>query len=145
MLDGRADAAWLAAGNSTVGEIVATRAAREAGRCVLVAGFAIRHALLGQPGTRLDDLAVVHGHPAALAQCSATLRRVAGHASPRAAVDGAHAAAQLAMGEAVLGPPDLGGMHGLAVLAGDVSDRPDNRTTFQLLVGAGLLGSDRRG
>ena len=139
---GEADAAWLAAGNSTVGEITATRTARHEGVCLLAASFAIRHALLAPAGTRLSDLAAVHGHPAAVGQCAGTLRRLAARARMVEAVDGAHAAAGLAPREAVLGPPGLAALHGLAVLAADVSDRPDNRTTFHLLA---QVGPDRAG
>ena len=141
VLTGRADAAWLASRNSTMGEIHGTAAARRAGRCWMEASFAVRHALLARPATRRVD--VVHGHPAALAQCRAALARLAPGARLAEAVDGAHAAPGLAVGEAVLGPAALSRMHGLRVLADDACDQPDNRTTFQLLLAPG--GPDRAG
>jgi prephenate dehydratase len=103
--------------------------------------LAMRHCLLGAPGARLDELAVVRSHPTALAQCRDWL--AGWGVATRPASDTAEAARELSRtGDAalgVIGSGQLARMYGLDVLAEGIADRPDNRTRFY------VLGTERAG
>jgi len=92
----------------------------------------VRHCLLGAPGTRLDDLAVVTSHATSLAQCRDWL--ASWGLATRPSADTAEAARQLAeSGDralGVLGSRQLAAAYGLQILAEGIADRPDNRTRF---------------
>lgn len=133
--EGRAAAAWLAASNSTTGDIALTQGPRSEGTVWLERAHPIQHALLARPGARLDGLRRVAGHPQALAQCARTLKQLAPRARPVPSVDGAHTARRLAgMETGVLCSANLAPRLGLKVLAPSVVDDSANETTFQLLV-----------
>lgn len=101
----------------------------------------IHHCVLGLPGAELVELSRVHSHPVALAQCT---RFFAAHPrlSAVAAYDTAGAARDVAAG----GDPTRGAIagrgaaarYGLAMLAADVEDRPDNQTRFLVVVSRGV-------
>ncbi|MEM7310389.1 MAG: prephenate dehydratase domain-containing protein [Planctomycetota bacterium] len=95
----------------------------------------IRHCLLGAPGARLDDIAVVRSHPTALAQCRDWLARWG--VATRVSADTAEAARELAASRdaalGVIGSASLASMYGLETLAEGVSDHADNRTRFYVL------------
>lgn len=134
--EGRAAAVWLAAHNSTTGDVDATAEARRSLVAWLEWTQPIRHALLARSGTTLASLRDVHGHALALRQCAGTLRRLCPQARLVAGIDGAHAAPTLQAGQAAVASVALAGQTGLEALATDIQDRPDNATTFQLLVPA---------
>lgn len=132
--EGRAASAVLAVENAITGpfagvaEALAVEGVRVVGEVVLP----VRHALLGVPGARFEDVAVVTSHPSALAQCRDWLSSLG--LATRSANDTGEAAAELASSQeraaAVLGGRELAHEYGLVVLAEGLSDRPDNRTRF---------------
>jgi prephenate dehydratase len=97
----------------------------------------IRHAILGATGATLDDVADIASHPHATAQCREYLAR----AMPGARVHAANSTAEAARDVADRGDPawaaigtELAGkLYGLAVLAAEIEDRPENATRFVLL------------
>ncbi len=95
----------------------------------------IRHCLIGVPGARLEDIALVTSHQSALSQCRDWLKGVG--VSTRPAADTGQAAQELAesrsQGMAVLGSRNLSDRYGLSILAEGLSDRPDNRTRFYVI------------
>jgi prephenate dehydratase len=95
----------------------------------------IRHALLGVPGTSLDQIRYVKSHPEALAQAERTLNRLGIRPVPRHDTAGAvrEVAADANRETAALGPPEAGPPHGLAVLRENTMDRDHNTTRFFVL------------
>ncbi|HSF86026.1 MAG TPA: prephenate dehydratase domain-containing protein [Acidimicrobiia bacterium] len=95
----------------------------------------VRHALLGLPGSALEDIAEVRSHPQALSQAEETLLILG--IDPVARPDTAGAVREVAEGGdvtvAALAPPWAGEAHGLAVLKTDVMDRHHNTTRFFVL------------
>jgi prephenate dehydratase len=94
---------------------------------------AIHHCVLALPGATLDSLRTVASHPVALAQCARFLRSHP-HLVAQAAYDTAGAAREVASrgdptAAAIAGRP-AAERYGLAILAADVEDRPDNQTRF---------------
>lgn len=92
----------------------------------------IEHCLLALDGADLDSLRWAESHPVALAQCA---RWLSGHRlAPRVAADTAGAARAIAADRdwtrAAIAPADAAERYGLAILARDIADAPDNRTTF---------------
>ena len=95
----------------------------------------VRHALLGVPGSIVDDLREVRSHPQALAQAEGALLDLGVDAVPTH--DTAGAVRQVAKAGdptvAALAPPRAGEAHGLTVLRRDVLDRDHNTTRFVVL------------
>jgi prephenate dehydratase len=95
----------------------------------------VRHALLGVPGARLEDLKEVRSHPEALAQAEGALLSLGVEAVPMH--DTAGAVRQVAeSGDVALGalaPPVAGEAFDLVVLQRDVLDRDHNTTRFVVL------------
>lgn len=98
----------------------------------------IRHALLGKPGTRVDDIKGVVSHPHATAQCRGFLAREL----PDAAIHAANSTAEAAQIVADRGPIEpwaaigtvlAAALYGLEVLQSDIEDHPENATRFVLL------------
>ncbi|MBB4636864.1 prephenate dehydratase [Longimicrobium terrae] len=93
----------------------------------------IHHCMLGIPGASLDGITRVRSHPVALAQCTRWLasrpgvQAVAAYDTAGSARDVAAAADPTLAAIAGRGAADR---YGLAVLAADVEDRPDNQTRF---------------
>jgi len=93
----------------------------------------IRHCLVGPALVPLEDIRVVHSHPAALDQCR---RLLAGMpwATAVAAATTADAAAQVAEradpAEAAIASERAATLYGLTVIAGDVGDHPEAYTRF---------------
>ncbi len=140
-LDDEAVAAWLPVRNTVLGPFPEVLQLLEHAVVWLEADLPVRHALLAAPGTRLEDIRRVVGHPKALAQCRRRLRETIPQAALEDVVDAAHrlAEAPLAAGHAVVGSRTLADLHALTVLADDLSDDPDNTTTFRLVVPPGSL------
>jgi prephenate dehydratase len=99
----------------------------------------VRLALLAaHSGVSLAEIERVASHPMALAQCARTLARLVPGRAQVPWSDTASAARDLAAGRldartAVLASERAGEQHGLAFLARDVHDQPDNRTFFAVL------------
>jgi prephenate dehydratase len=93
--------------------------------------------LMARPGTTLADIRHVASYPHALAQCQKFLARTLPGAEERAANSTADAAR--ALGEsrdhdgAAIAPRLAAERYGLAIVAEDVEDHPENQTRFVLL------------
>ncbi len=96
--------------------------------------------LMAPAGTGLDDIRAVSSYPHALAQCQKYLARALPEAEQRAANSTADAARVLgdsrAAGEAAIAPRLAAERYGLAIVAEDVEDHPENQTRFVLLARA---------
>ncbi len=126
----------LAVENTLAGSVAAAWDALAAAPGVVVVGevvLPVHHCVLAPPGASLASLTAVESHPVALAQCG---RFFAGHPhlEARAAYDTAGAARAVAAAGDVrrgaLASRAAARRFGLAVLAADVEDRPDNQTRF---------------
>jgi prephenate dehydratase len=95
----------------------------------------VRHALLGVPGSSLDEVKRVLSHPEALNQAEATLLGLGVQPVPVSDTAGAvrEVAAAGDPAQAALAPPESGPPHGLFVLRSDVVDREHNMTRFVVL------------
>ncbi|HLW16864.1 MAG TPA: prephenate dehydratase [Actinomycetota bacterium] len=97
----------------------------------------IRHAILGAAGANLDTITDIASHPHATAQCREYLARAMPGARVHAANSTAEAARDVAdradPGWAAIGTELAGKLYGLAVLAAEIEDRPENATRFVLL------------
>ena len=120
-----------------------TLAILEEGAVSVVAEVALHipHCLVGPAGATLETVRVVHSHPMALAQCRNALNgryeRVAASTTSEAARTVA------ALGDvtvAAIASPLAARSHGLAILAEEISDHPENLTRF---VVAGALHAAR--
>jgi len=104
------------------------------------------HQLLARPGVGLGEVAAVVSHPQALAQCREFLERSLPHAEIREVISTAEAARIVAREDApwaAIGTALVAGSYGLAVLAENVNDYPDNATRFVVVAledGAHLPG-----
>jgi len=94
--------------------------------------------LMARPGTALGDVRTVASYPHALAQCQKYLGKALPGVEQRAANSTADAARALgdsaeAPGEAAIAPRIAAERYGLAILAEDVEDHPENQTRFVLV------------
>jgi prephenate dehydratase len=93
----------------------------------------IRHCLVGPATVGLDEIRVVHSHPAALDQCRQLLAAMP-HATAIAAATTADAAAQVAEigdpAEVAIASERAAKLYGLSVIAADVGDHPEAYTRF---------------
>ena len=95
----------------------------------------IEHCLLALEGADLGSLRWAESHPVALAQCA---RWLSGHRlAPRVVADTAGAARAIAADRdwtrAAIAPADAAARYGLSILARDIADASDNRTTFAVV------------
>ncbi len=94
--------------------------------------------LLAVRGATLGQVTHVHSHVHALGQCRRFIRRLGAKAEP--AGDTAGSAREIAQradpAHACLAPPLAAGIYGLAVLAENVEDEPDNTTRFIIMAKA---------
>ena len=106
----------------------------------------IRHCLVGPVHVPLEEIRVVHSHPAALDQCRRLLAAMP-WATAIAAATTADAAAQVAgladPSEAAIASERAATLHGLTVIAGDVGDHPEAYTRFVSI--ATYMRLDREG
>lgn len=135
---GRAELGLLPVWNSIVGEVTAaTSVLAEWPGLEVIDRFEQRivHCLLALEGADIGSLRWVESHPVALAQCARWLsaRRI----TPRGAADTAIAAQAIAADRdwtrAAIAPEEAAARYGLTVLARDIADAPDNRTTFAII------------
>jgi prephenate dehydratase len=93
--------------------------------------------LMVRPGTGLADIHAVSSYPHALAQCQKYLARTLPGVEQRAANSTADAARVLgesgSAGEAAIAPRLAAERYGLAIVAEDVEDHPENQTRFVLV------------
>ncbi len=135
---GRVELGLLPVWNSIVGDVIAaTEVLAASPGLEIVDRFDrdIEHCLLALEGADLDSLRWAESHPVALAQCA---RWLSGHRlAPRATPDTAGAARAIAADRdwtrAAIAPTDAAARYGLAILARDIADAADNRTTFAVV------------
>jgi prephenate dehydratase len=93
----------------------------------------IRHCLVGPAHVEMEEIRVVHSHPAALDQCRQLLAAMP-WATAIAAATTADAAADVAERgdptEAAIASERAANLYGLTVIAGDVGDHPEAYTRF---------------
>ena len=98
--------------------------------------------LMARPGVALDDIRTVSSYPHALAQCQKYLAKALPGVEQRAANSTADAARALGepdpagvdgSGGAAIAPRIAAERYGLAILAEDVEDHPENQTRFVLV------------
>lgn len=140
---GRAEFCVIPVWNSVVGDVVAGREAVLLGATntygLAVVGdthLVVRHQLLAPAGTTLDEIRTVASHPTALAQCGGFLARHP-RVRPRPVYDTAGAALEVARwrapGCAAIAGRAAAARYGLAVIASDIQDVPNNVTHFLVL------------
>ncbi|MGI9484408.1 MAG: prephenate dehydratase [Geminicoccaceae bacterium] len=95
----------------------------------------VNHHLLALPGTRIDQLKIVHSHVHALNQCRKLLRDLP--VSARVHADTAGAAAEVAAvkdpSQAAIASRLAAKIHGLEILKSDIEDADHNTTRFVIL------------
>jgi prephenate dehydratase len=93
----------------------------------------IRHCLVGPARVSVEEVRIVHSHPAALDQCRRLLAAMP-WATAIAAATTADAAAHVAESgdptHAAIASERAANLHGLTVIAGDVGDHPEAYTRF---------------
>ncbi|MGH7504603.1 MAG: prephenate dehydratase [Longimicrobiales bacterium] len=141
VLAGAADFGVLPAENSIHGSVTGCYDVLAAGELVVVdeTVLRIRLCLLGAPGTDVQAIRRVMSHPVALAQCRRFLAELA-EAEAVAVYDTAGAAKEVAARAdptvAAVASRAASVHYGLAILAADIEDRPDNQTRFYLVAPA---------
>ena len=97
----------------------------------------IEHCVVGHPGSRLDQITVLHSIPVATAQCHSFIRNNLKSAEILAANSTADAARLAAEANnssvAALAPRSAAAHYGLEVLAENVADHQGNQTRFVLV------------
>lgn len=135
----RVDAALVPFENSVEGAVAATLDELSSGEPVHIRRevlLPVRFALLGRPGTRLEDIVTVSGHPHAQPQCRHWLAEHLPGRQWRPAASNADAARDVGRGnvDAALAGAFAAEQYGLEVLAHDVHD-VDGAVTRFVLVG----------
>src|SRR3954466_12291304 len=150
--EGRADAALVPFENSVEGAVPATLDELIAGDPVHIRRevlLPIRFALLGRPGTILDDIESVSGHPHSQPQCRHWLAKHLPGRRWQPAASNADAARDVSRGlvDAALAGAFAAEQYGLEVIAQDVHDVDGAVTRFVLVVPPGPppppTGADR--
>jgi prephenate dehydratase len=135
--NGEADLAMIPIDNSLAGRVSDIHHFLPASPLHIVAEHfvRIRFALLGIPGTRLDDVRTVHSHVHALGQCRRVIRQ---HGLvPVISGDTAGAAREVKeagdRSQAAISPPLAAEIYGLEILLDEVEDEDHNTTRFVVL------------
>ena len=96
----------------------------------------IEHYLMGQPGTRLEDVQVVYSHPQALAQCRDYLERNFTNAVRSASLSTAQAVGDAMSSDspaAAIAPRRSAALYNAEILASGIQDVAANATRFVVL------------
>jgi prephenate dehydratase len=138
--------------NSVEGAVTATLDEFAAGCDLVICAeilLPVRFALLARPGTRLDEIKTVGGHPHAQPQCRQWLAAHLPHAQWRPAASNAEAARHAAEGQldAALAGAFAAARYGLEVVVDDVHDHDGAMTRLVVVAAPGPLparsGADR--
>lgn len=136
---GRATHGMLAMENSIAGAVTEAHAALTASPELVVVDemvLPVIQCLMAPPGAALDTVSTVYSHPIALRQCTRFLGAHP-HLEPRDAYDTAGAARDVSArgrpSDAAIAGRAAAARYGLALLAEDIGDRPDNETRFWIL------------
>src|SRR5690606_30418349 len=139
VLEGEVDFGLLPIENTLAGSVVGSYDVLAGGELRIIGEVItpIHHCVLGIPGATLPELTRVISHPVALMQCTRFLRTLDG-AEAVAVYDTAGAAKEIAdrgdPRQAAIAARRAASRYGLAVLAENVEDRPDNQTRFLVVV-----------
>lgn len=137
LTSGEVGCALIPVENTSIGRVEPAASLVEAADLTVVSEVwrPIRLALMGPPGARLADVRTAESHPAALAQCAATLAALG--IQPAEAFDTAGAARAVAgasdLARAAVAPARAAEVYELSILRNDIQDSEDNRTRFVLL------------
>lgn len=134
---GRADLAMLPVENSTYGRVADIHhLLPESGLHIIDEGFVrVRIALLGVPGSRLEQVREAMSHPVLLGQCRGFLRRhgIRGVVGADTAGSALEVARRAEPALAALAAPLAAEIYGLDVLANGIEDRQNNTTRFLVM------------
>lgn len=151
VLAGTSDAAMIAIENSVEGGVSTTLDALATRQGLRIVGeylVKVNFVLVANPGTTLDDVTVIAGHPVAYAQCHTWLgAHLPKHAHVPAASNVASALGILdgtLPAQAAIAAPGIVQHHDLAVLAEDIGDS-DNAVTRFVLVARTVAPSEPTG
>lgn len=140
VVEGRSNAAMIAIENSVDGGVSTAQDALATVPGLRIVGeylVPVQFVLVGRPGSRLDDVAIVSAHPVAYAQCLQWLSsRFPTHAHVPAASNVASAMGLLdgsSHADAAIAPPGILGHHELELLAENIGDNPNAVTRFVLV------------
>ncbi|MEZ5935235.1 MAG: prephenate dehydratase [Alphaproteobacteria bacterium] len=135
--DGQTERAMIAIDNSVAGRVADVHHLMpRSGLHIVGEHFQrVNHHLLGVPGTRIEQLRVVHSHVHALNQCRKLLRELP--VSARVHADTAGAAAEIAAKKdpthGAIASRLAASIHGLDILRSDIEDADHNTTRFVIL------------
>ena len=140
VVEGRSDAAMIAIENSVDGGVSTAQDALATMAGLRIVGeylVPVDFVLVARPGTRLEDVALVAGHPVAYAQClqwltaalpaHAHIPASSNVASAMGLIDGTSDA------DAAIAPPGILEHHDLELLASKIGDNPNAVTRFVLV------------
>jgi prephenate dehydratase len=136
---GAADAGVLPLENSLIGRISAANEAFAGTDLKIVreVSLPIHHCLLAKSGATLESVHKALSHPAALGQCTAFFKTHP-DITPEEFYDTAGAAKHVAGVDdttiAAIASKRAAQQYGLAILAENIEDRPDNRTRFAMFL-----------
>ncbi|HWL58806.1 MAG TPA: prephenate dehydratase [Paracoccus sp. (in: a-proteobacteria)] len=134
---GRAELAMLPVENSTYGRVADIHhLLPESGLHIIDEGFVrVRIALLGVPGTRIEDVTDAMSHPVLLGQCRNFMREhgIKGIVGADTAGSALEVAGRGEKSLAALAAPLAGEIYGLDVLASGIEDRQNNTTRFLIM------------
>ncbi len=134
---GEADLAMIPIDNSLAGRVADIHHFLPTSNLHIVAEHFLRiqFALMGLPGSSIDQIRTVHSHVHALGQCRKVIRELG--LTPVIAGDTAGAAREVAEAadptQAAISPPLAADIYGLEVLQADVEDEEHNTTRFIVL------------
>ena len=135
--EGRARLAMLPVENSTYGRVADIHhLLPESGLHIIDEGFVrVRIALMGVPGTRLEEVTDAMSHPVLLGQCRGFMRRhgIRSIVGPDTAGSALEIARRGEKPLAALAAPLAAEIDGLDVLASGIEDRQNNTTRFLVM------------
>jgi prephenate dehydratase len=140
VITGFSDAAMIAIENSIDGGVTVAQDALATIPGLQIFGeylVPVRFVLVARPGTRLEDITVVAGHPVAYGQCRAWLDDQLPRHRHLPATSNVQAAADLfesaAGADAAIAPPGIEEHYDVEVLAEGIAENPDAVTRFVLV------------
>ena len=146
VVTGFSDAAMIAIENSIDGGVAVAQDALATIPGLRIIGeylVPVRFVLVAKPGTRLEDISVVAGHPVAYGQCRAWLDDQLPRHRHLPATSNVQAAADLfgmAGVDAAIAPPGIEDHYEVDVLAEGIEENPDAVTRFVLVARSGPVG-----
>ncbi len=135
--EGRTERAMIAIDNSVAGRVADVHHLMpRSGLHIIGEHFQrVNHHLLALPGTKIEQISIVHSHVHALNQCRKLLRELP--VTARVHADTAGAAAEVATtrdpSQAAIASRLAASIHGLEILKSDIEDADHNTTRFVIL------------